>query len=55
MKRYDVTVNGNKTTLLLASCLYKMTHRELRLYRMHMGERMPVKLILSEPRLPPIV
>ena len=51
----NATLNGNKTTLLLASCLYKMTRRELRLYRMHRGERMPVKLILSEPRVTPIV
>ena len=51
----DAILNGDKTTLLLTSCLYKMTRRELRLYRMHMGERDVVKLILSEPRLSPLV
>ena len=49
----DAILNGDTTALLLTSCLFKMTRRELRLYRIHSGERVPVQLILVEPPVPP--
>ena len=51
----EAILNGDATTLLLTSCLFKMTRRELRLYRIHSGERVPVQLILVEPPVPPPV
>jgi len=50
----DAILNGDATTLLLASCLYKMTRRELRLYRISDGERVPFQLKLKEPPVPPL-
>jgi len=49
----DAILIGDATALLLTSCLLKMTRRELRLYRIHSGERVPVQLILVEPPVPP--
>jgi hypothetical protein len=48
----DAILNGDPTTLLLVSCLFKMTRRELRLYRMDAGERVSVRLKLKEPPVP---
>jgi Ca2+-binding RTX toxin-like protein len=50
--RFDAILNGDPTTLLLVSCLFKMTRRELRLYRMDAGERVLVRLKLKEPPVP---
>ena len=49
----DAILNGDPTALLLASCLFKMARRELRLYRMDgAGERVSVRLKLKEPPVP---
>ena len=49
----DAILNGDPTTLLLVSCLFKMARRELRLYRMDgVGERVSVRLKLKEPPVP---
>ena len=48
----DAILNGDATALLLASCLFKMTRRELRLYRIDSGERVSFRLKLREPPVP---
>ena len=51
----EAIFNGDPLTLLLASCVYKMTRRELRLYRVvSSGEREPVHFILKEPPVQPL-
>jgi hypothetical protein len=50
----DAILNGDATALLLASCLFKMTRRDLRLYRIESGVRMPFQLKLKEPPVPPL-
>ena len=50
----DAILHGDPTALLLVSCLFKMTRRELRLYRSRWGGRESVQLILKEPGVPPL-
>jgi hypothetical protein len=46
-------LDDDKLTLLLASCVFKMTRRDLRMYRVFSsGEREPARFILEEPPVP---
>ena len=47
----EAVLNGNPTALLLVSCLFKLTRRDLRLYRTHKGDK--VVLNILEPKIPP--
>ena len=51
----EAIFNGDPLTLLLASCVYKMTRRDLRLYRMTgSGMYESVQFILKEAPAPPL-
>ena len=45
----EAVLQGDATALLIVSCLFKLTRRNLQLYRVHKGLREPVVLQLKEP------
>ena len=45
----EAVLQGDSTALVLVSCLFKLTHRDLRLYRMENGRREPFPLVIPEP------
>ncbi len=45
----EAVLQGDATALLVVSCLFKLTRRSLRLYRMNKGLRETVTLQLKEP------
>ena len=45
----EAVLQGDRTALVLVSCLFKLTHRDLRLYRMDNGRREPFPLVIPEP------
>ncbi len=50
----EAMLSDNPTAVLLVSCLFKLTRRDLRLYhRDSKGERIDVVLKIKEPRCPP--
>ena len=50
----EAVLNGDTTAVLLVSCMFKLTRRDLRLYnRDSRGERMAVVLNIKEPSCPP--
>ena len=50
----EAMLNDNPTALLLVSCMFKLTRRDLRLYRRtHKGGRQSVELNIKEPSCPP--
>jgi hypothetical protein len=50
----EAVLNGDRLAMLLVSCMFKLTRRDLRLYRRtHNGGRQSVELNIKEPSCPP--
>ena len=50
----EAVLNGDRLAMLLVSCMFKLTRRDLRLYRRtHDGGRQSVELNIKEPSCPP--
>ena len=50
----ESVLNGDRLAMLLVSCMFKLTRRDLRLYRRtHDGGRQSVELNIKEPSCPP--